>query len=68
MSNKYDQLHKEILNKFGGTLAVQMKEFKSLVQSARRKLEGLTLEESEDVTVFVTEIQEMNSNVTPWEN
>ena len=44
-----------------------MKEFKGLIQGARRKLEGLTLEESEDVTVFVTEIQEMNSNVSPWE-
>lgn len=29
--NKYDQLHKEILNRFGQTLGAQMKEFKSKV-------------------------------------
>lgn len=67
VSNKYDQLHKEILNKFGATLAVQMKEFKSKVQEARRKLEHLSLEESDDVTLFVTEIQEMKRIVNEWE-
>lgn len=56
VSNKYDQLHKEILNKFGGTLSFQMREFKSKVQDARRKLESLSLEDSDDVTLFVTEI------------
>lgn len=68
MSNKYDQLHKEILNKFGTTLATQMREFKTKVQEARRKLENLSLEESDDVTVFVTEIQEMKRVVTLWED
>ena len=36
-----------------------MKEFKNKIQDARRKLESLSLEESDDVTVFVTEIKEM---------
>ena len=68
VSNKYDQLHKEILNKFGSTLAVQMKEFKSRIQDARRKLESLSLEDSDDVTLFVTEIQEMKRIVVAWED
>lgn len=68
VSNKYDQLHKEILNKFGTTLAQQMKEFKSKIQEARRTLENLSLEESDNITVFVTEIQEMKRNVAPWED
>jgi hypothetical protein len=44
-----------------------MKEFKSKVQEARRKLEHLSLEESDDVTLFVTEIQEMKRIVNEWE-
>jgi dynein heavy chain 1 len=55
------------LNQFGTTLADFMREFKQKVQDARRKLEGLTLEESDDVTLFVTEIQEMNRVVKQWE-
>ena len=49
------------------TLAEQMKAFKKQVQEARHKLEGLSLEMSDDVTVFVTEIQEMNRVVDKWE-
>lgn len=45
-----------------------MKAFKTKVQESRRKLEGLSLEESDDVTFFVTEIQEMNRVVNQWEN
>ena len=33
-----------------------MREFKKKIQEARRKLEALSLEECDDVTVFVTEI------------
>ena len=44
-----------------------MKNFKTMVQQARHKLEGLSLEMSDDVTVFVTEIQEMNRVVDEWE-
>ena len=68
VNNKYDQIHKEILNKFGSTLQDNMKAFKTKVQESRRKLEGLSLEESDDVTFFVTEIQEMNRVVNQWEN
>ena len=68
VNNKYDQIHKEILNKFGTTLQDNMKAFKTKVQESRRKLEGLSLEESDDVTFFVTEIQEMNRVVNQWEN
>lgn len=45
-----------------------MRDFKTKIQNARRKLEGLSLDESDDVTVFVTEIQEMKRNVIEWEN
>jgi len=44
-----------------------MKQFKKQLQEARHKLEGLSLEMSDDVTVFVTEIQEMNRVVDKWE-
>ena len=37
-----------------------MKAFNTTVKEARHKLEGLSVEISDDVTVFVTEIQEMN--------
>ncbi len=57
-----------ILSKFGGTLSIQMREFNSKVQDARRKLESLSLEDSEDVTMFVTEIQEMKRIVIAWED
>ena len=45
-----------------------MKEFKSKIQDARRKLESLSLEDSDDVTLFVTEIQEMKRIVITWED
>ena len=67
VNNKYDQIHNDILNKFGTTLAAQMKTFKKTVQEARHELEGLSLEVSDDVTVFVTRIQEMNRVVDKWE-
>ena len=44
-----------------------MKSFQKDLQGARHKLEGLSLEVSDDVTVFVTEIQEMNRIVDSWE-
>ena len=44
-----------------------MKEFYSEIQGARRKLEGLSIDASEDVTLFVTEIQEIKRNVQKWE-
>ena len=44
-----------------------MKSFTKTVQEARHELEGLSLEVSDDVTVFVTRIQEMNRVVDKWE-
>ena len=44
-----------------------MKEFKKRVMEARHKLEELPADVSSDVTVFVTEIQEMNRVVDKWE-
>jgi len=44
-----------------------MKDFKHQVVEARRKLEILNLNDSEDVTMFVTDIQEMKRIVDPWE-
>jgi|LakMenEpi03Aug12_release.lakeMendotaPanAssembly.Ray.scaffolds.fasta_scaffold178484_2 hypothetical protein len=44
-----------------------MKAFKEKVQNGRRQLEALTLEEQDDVTVFVTEIREMERVVNEWE-
>ena len=67
VSSKYDQIHTDILNKFGTTLAEQMKGFKKTLQGARHELEGLNLEPGADVTVFVTKIQEMKRVAPTWE-
>ena len=67
VNNKYDQWHKEILNKFGNKLKGTMKAFYQEIQGARRKLEGLSIDASDDVTTFVTEIQEISRSVQGWE-
>ena len=73
MNHKYDTIHKEIGKKFGDTFAEEMKAFKQMIMEARRKLEGLTLADGEDgktkdVTIFITEIQEMNRVYNRWED
>lgn len=45
-----------------------MRSFNQTVQKARRQLEGLSVDASEDVTLFVTEIQEMKRQVNIWQN
>jgi len=67
VNNKYDQWHKEILNKFGNKLKGTMKAFYKEIQDARRKLESLSIDASDDVTIFVTEIQEIKRSVQGWE-
>lgn len=44
-----------------------MREFNQKVLNARRKLENLSADASDDVTVFVTEIQEMKRSLKSWE-
>jgi len=44
-----------------------MKEFKSKVQDARRKLEALSVDDSDDVTLFITGIRQMQESVDPWQ-
>lgn len=44
-----------------------MKGFKEAVSKARSQLETLSLDASEDVTLFVTEIQEMKRQVSGWQ-
>lgn len=56
VNNKYDQWHRDILNKFGQTVGENMRIFNQNVQKARRQLETLSIDASEDVTLFVTEI------------
>ncbi len=68
VNNKYDQWHRDILNKFGQTIADNMKNFNQSVQKARRKLETLSIDASEDVTLFVTEIQEMKRGQRQWQD
>ncbi len=68
VNNKYDQWHKEILNKFGTTLGDNMRNFNQTIQKARRQLETLNIDASDDVTLFVTEIQEMKRQVNLWQN
>ena len=63
VNNKYDMWHKEILNKFGTKLKGTMRVFYTEIQGARRRLEGLSIDASDDVTIFVTEIQEIKRSV-----
>mmetsp|Transcript_10644 Transcript_10644/g.10740 ORF Transcript_10644/g.10740 Transcript_10644/m.10740 type:complete len:124 (+) Transcript_10644:3415-3786(+) len=44
-----------------------MKNYNNTIQGARRKLESLNVDASEDVTFFVTEIQEMKRQVNAWQ-
>ena len=44
-----------------------MKIFNQNVQKARRQMETLSLDASDDVTLFVTEIQEMKRNLQQWQ-
>jgi len=44
-----------------------MTSFYKMIQDARRKLEGLSIDASDDVTTFVTEIQEIKRNESGWE-
>jgi dynein heavy chain 1 len=67
VNNKYDQWHKEILSKFGNKLKGTMKAFYAEIQTARRKLESLSIDASEDVTLFVTDIQDIKRSVQGWE-
>lgn len=66
VNNKYDQWQKDILNKFGSTIGDNMKVFNQTIQKARRQLENLSIDASDDVTLFVTEIQEMKRQVNIW--
>jgi len=66
VNNKYDQWHRDILNKFGSTLLENLMSFNQKVQKARRKLETLSIDVSDDVTMFVTEIQEMKHSHKAW--
>ena len=44
-----------------------MKSFYSEIQGSRRKLEVLSIDASEDVTMFVTDIQDIKRSVQGWE-
>ena len=44
-----------------------MRAFYEEIQGARRKLEQLSVDASDDVTIFVTDIQEIKRNVQGWE-
>jgi dynein heavy chain 1 len=44
-----------------------MRAFYGEIQGARRKLEGLSVDASDDVTIFVTEIQYIKRSVQGWE-
>lgn len=67
MYDKYDAIHKEILNRFGATLGGQIKEFDKDVNKARRSLEQLNTADSDDVTLFVTEVKEKKDLLEKWE-
>jgi hypothetical protein len=51
------------LGKFENKLKSTIDAFYKEIKMARRKLEGLSIDASDDVTIFVTEIQEINRSV-----
>ena len=68
VNHKYDQWHRDILNKFGSKLGDTMRAFNLTINTARLQLEKQSLESSSsDVTVFVTEIQELKKNMESWD-
>jgi dynein heavy chain 1 len=66
VNNKYDQWHREILNKFGSKLGEGMRSFNATIANARLQLENQSIDSS-DVIEFVTAIQEMKKNVEIWQ-
>eukprot|EP00830_Metopus_es_P014592 TRINITY_DN3930_c0_g2_i1.p1 TRINITY_DN3930_c0_g2~~TRINITY_DN3930_c0_g2_i1.p1 ORF type:complete len:1285 (-),score=333.29 TRINITY_DN3930_c0_g2_i1:418-4179(-) len=67
ISNKYDSWHKDILKKFADTMLDGMRAYYQNVSVARTQLENQNLDiTSTDVTVFITEIQEIKKKVEVW--
>jgi len=48
-------------------LKQQVSEFFKEIKAARKKLEDINVDASEDVTVLVTDIKEIQRKVEPWE-
>lgn len=67
VNNKYDQWHRDILNKFGSKLGENMRGFKTMINTHRQQLEDQAMDSSSaDVTIFVTEIQELKKRLEDW--
>ncbi|KAJ5127831.1 hypothetical protein N7448_008610 [Penicillium atrosanguineum] len=66
---KYDQWQHEILQKFGAKLGGRMREVHSEIASARRDLEGQTLEASSTAHAvsFITIVQQCKRKTRVWE-
>lgn len=66
---KYDQWQHEILQKFGSKLGGHMREVHSEIASARRDLEGQTLEASSTAHAvsFITIVQQCKRKARVWE-
>ena len=67
VNNKYDYLHKEIMNQFAQRTNEGMNEFSKKIKSAKEILEKNSLEsESSDIVAFITEISKVNKNLNNW--
>lgn len=69
VNSKYDQWQHEILLKFGSKLGGRMREVHSDIASARRDLEGQTLEASSTAHAvsFITIVQQCKRKAKVWE-
>lgn len=68
VNHKYDQWHKEILTRFGTKLGETMRSFNTTITAARIQLEKQSLDSaSADVTLFITEIQDVKKNLEAWD-
>lgn len=65
---KYDQLHKEILTRFGRKLYKGMSSFKDEIDHERGNLETQNIESqtTQEAVVFITKLQELKRKVNKW--
>lgn len=65
---KYDQLHRDILNKFGQRLGNSMDDFYATVNRARTDLETQHVDaaSTQESVAFITVIQDLKRKVSTW--
>ena len=65
---KYDQLHKDLLGKFGSKLGARINEFYTVVSKGRVDLESQSIETAStgEAVTFITLLQELKRKIATW--